>query len=249
MIVDVHSHLGYDLVFEEDFNHKRLLDNMKANYIDISIVQPGTTFDREAVIDQHNAIAELAEKMPGKIYGLANPNPYLKPELYREEIQRCVEVLGFVGVKLHPLGHAINPNSSKGKLVFKTALDFGIPVMVHTGAGVPWALPSTLIPRIQEYSDLKIVLAHCGGALFSGEAALAAKQCSNVYLETSWLPSTTIYSFCKNIGADRIMFGSDNGENAASELIKYRTCGLSDEDLEWCLGKTAIKVFKISKYL
>jgi hypothetical protein len=41
------------------------------------------------------------------------------------------------------------------------------------------------------------------------------------------------------------MFGSDSGENVATELVKYRTMGLAEEELEWCLGKTAAKVFNL----
>jgi predicted TIM-barrel fold metal-dependent hydrolase len=245
MIIDTHTHLGYDCVFEVDFTTERLLTGMKQNRVDASIVQPGTTLDLKTVIKQHNAIADLAKKMPACIYGMANPNPHLPAAKYKKEVKRCVKELGFISIKLHPLGHSVNPNSSAGKNVFETAQDLGIPVMVHTGAGVPWALPSGLIPLAMKYQNLNIILAHSGSSIFSVEAALAAKLCSNVYLETSWLPSVTIYNFCKTFGADRIMFGSDHGENVASELSKYKSIGLKDEELEWCFAKTAAKVFKI----
>lgn len=245
MIIDAHAHLGYDYVFEKDFTAENLLTNIEKNQIDISIVQPGTTLDLKTVIAQHNAIADLSRKMPGRIYGMANPSPHLPVEDYRKELGRCVNELGFVGVKLHPLAHAVNPILSSGHKVFEAASDLGIPVMVHTGAGVPWALPSAIIPIAMEFPKLKIVLAHCGSAIFSAEAALAARLCSNIYLETSWMPSTAVRNFCRTLGADRIMFGSDSAENTAAELAKYRTIGLTSEELEWCLGKTAAKVFGI----
>jgi predicted TIM-barrel fold metal-dependent hydrolase len=245
MIVDAHTHLGRDYVFEEDFTTERLLNGMKTGNVDASIVQPGTTFDLKIVKEQHNYIAELAKKMPKRIFGMANPSPHLPTEDYRKELKRCVEDLGFVAVKLHPLAHAVNPNSSVGRKVFLAASNLGIPVMVHTGAGVPWALPSAIIPIAKEFQNLKIVLAHCGSSIFSGEAGLAAQLCPNVYLETSWLPNFSIYGYCKSIGADRVMLGSDSGENVATELVKYRTMSLSEDELEWCLGKTAIKVFNL----
>ena len=96
-----------------------------------------------------------------------------------------------------------------------------------------------------DFPELKIVLAHSGSAVFSSEASLAAKLCPNVYLETSWMQSIAIHGFCKTLGARRVMFGSDHGENAAAELAKYRTMGLSNGELEWCLGKTAAEVFKL----
>jgi len=245
MIIDAHAHYGHDYVFEEDLTLSDLLTNMDKNKIDISIVQPGTVLDLKTVIKQHNDISILSKEMPGRIYGMANPNPHLPENKYRKELERCIKELGFVGVKLNTLGHAVNPNQHTGRNVFESASDLDIPVMVHTGDGIPWALPSALIPIAMEFSNLKIILAHCGGSMFSGEAALAARLCPNIYLETSWIPSLTIRDYCKNIGADRVMFGSDMGDNVASELAKYTIRGLTKEELEWCLWKTAATVFKI----
>ncbi len=245
LVVDAHAHLGYDYVFEHDFKLQDLLMGMERNGIDISIVQPGTTLDLETVIKQHNEIAELSRKMPGRIFGMANPSPHLPQSSYREEVERCVKDLGFVGVKLHPFAHAVNPNSFTGRKVFEVALDLEIPTMVHTGSGVPWSLPSTLMPIAREFPKLKIILAHSGGNLFAEEALLIAKAYSNIYLETSWTPNLALRKFCRVLGSNRVMFGSDHPENATVELAKFRSIGLSRDELEWCLGKTAIKVFNI----
>ena len=245
MIIDVHTHLGYDYVFEEDFSPKELLTNMEKNEVDVSIVQPGTVLDLRTVIEQHNAIADLSKKLPGRIFGMANPNPHLPRDDYCEELERCIKDLGFVGVKLQTLGHGVDPNKSTGRNIFEAASDLSVPVMVHTGTGIPRSLPSALIPTAKDFPDLKIVFAHCGGSMFAGEAALAARLCPNMYLETSWLPGFVTRGFCRALGADRIMFGSDHGDNVATELTKFRTMGLTDEELEWCLGRTAVKVFRI----
>ncbi|MDH5687322.1 MAG: amidohydrolase family protein [Candidatus Bathyarchaeota archaeon] len=245
MIVDAHTHLGYDYVFEEDFTLDDLLTNMERNRVDISIVQPGTVLDLETVVGQHNAIADLSKKMPRRIFGMANPNPHLPRDKYCKELERCVGDLGFLGVKMQTLGHGVDPGKSTGRKVFEAALDLGVPVMVHTGTGIPRSLPSALIPIAKDFPDLEIILAHSGGSMFVGEAVLAAQLCSNIYLEASWLPGFTILRICRTIGADRMMFGSDHGDNVATELTKFRTLSLTDEELEWCLGKTAAKVFKI----
>jgi len=41
------------------------------------------------------------------------------------------------------------------------------------------------------------------------------------------------------------MFGTDHADNCATELVKLRTAGLSDEELEWCLGRTAAEVYSL----
>jgi len=245
MIIDAHTHLGYDYVFEEDFTVNDLLANMEKNRVDISIVQPGTVLDLKTVVEQHNAIARLSEKMPGRIFGMANPNPHLPKDDYSRELERCIRDLGFLGVKMQTLGHGVDPSKSAGRRVFEVALDLEAPVMVHTGTGIPRSLPSALIPIAKDLPGLEIVLAHSGGSMFAGEAVLTAQLCPNVHLETSWLPGFTVRRICRTLGANRVMFGSDHGDNVATELTKFRTAGLTDEELQWCLGKTAAKVFRI----
>jgi len=39
------------------------------------------------------------------------------------------------------------------------------------------------------------------------------------------------------------MFGSDHVGNAATELTKFRSAGLSQDELDWALGGTAARVF------
>jgi predicted TIM-barrel fold metal-dependent hydrolase len=245
VIIDAHTHLGYDYAFEKEFLLDELLINMKRNKIDACVLQPGTCLDLEQVVNQHNTIAELSQRMPGKIYGMANPNPHLASLDYKNELSRCVNDLGFVGVKLHPFAHAVNPNNNDARKIFESALELNIPVMIHTGAGIPWSLPSMVLPIALEFPQLDIILAHCGTSIFSGEAALVAGICSNVYLETSWLPGYTIKDFCEKFGANRVMLGSDHGSNMEAELSKYRSLGLSEKDLEYCLGKTSAEVFNI----
>jgi hypothetical protein len=41
------------------------------------------------------------------------------------------------------------------------------------------------------------------------------------------------------------MLGTDLVKNVPVELAKYRALGLAEEQLEWCLGKTAATVFRL----
>ena len=117
--------------------------------------------------------------------------------------------LHFVGVKLHTIGHAVNPLSEDGDLIFATAHALGIPAMVHTGPGIPFALPSLCIPAAQKYPGLKIIIAHAGFAVFSAEAQVAASVCGNLYLETSWCIGEDIRWMISTFGPERVMMGAD----------------------------------------
>lgn len=249
LIIDTHTHLGYDHVFEREFGLEELLNGMKNNRVDISIVQPGTTLSLKEAVKQHNSIAALSKRMPGRIFGMANPNPHLPEPEYRRELERCIEKPSFLAVELHPFTHAVNPNGKTAEKIFEAALELEIPVMIHTGSGIPWSLPSRIIPIAQEKPDLKIILAHAGGSLLVDEAIITAKLCPNVYLETSWLPGFQIRRLCRTLGAHRVMFGSDHGDNVSTELRKYENAELTPKELELCLGGTAAEVFGIQDRL
>jgi hypothetical protein len=245
MIIDAHAHLGFDEVFDHDFTEADLVAGQEANGIAASLVQPGTCHALEGVRRQHDAIADLGSRQPGRFFGIANPNPHLPAREYDAEVRRCVEGMGFLGVKIHPAAHAMNPLGRAAGHVFALAREMGLPVMVHTGAGIPWAAPSLLGPVAAAHADLKIVAAHAGMMVLAGEAGILAAEHANVYLECSWTPGFKVAGWVKSLGPQRVLFGSDHAENAATELAKFRTCGLSEEELDWTLGRAAAAVFNL----
>lgn len=245
MIIDVHAHIGWDCVFDEDFTREEQLGKHQLYQVGKSIVQPGTCHDLKTVIEQHDAIAQLAREFPGQFYGMANPNPHLEASVYEEEIRRCVKDLGFVGIKLHTSAHAANPCGRDGRKVFDIASKYQVPVMVHTGAGIPFANPSNLIPIAEAYPDVKIVMAHCGMMVMAAEVPIVMKRCPNIYADTTWSAGFAIRRWAEEFGPERFMLGSDHADTLGTELAKLRSCGLSQEQQEWILYKSAQAVYGI----
>lgn len=244
MLIDAHTHLGTCRVFGSNQTSEALLAAMEAHEVDLSIVQPfAGAQDSSAVHDQ---IAELSRNHPGRFLGLANLTPHQDASAYQAEVTRCVRELGFVGVKIHTIGHAVNPGSDDARNVFVTAAGLGIPVMVHTGAGVPFAEPASWIPLARAFSETTVILAHAGGGIYSGPAIIAAEVCPNIVLETSSSNPQDIRRAAQALGADRILFGSDLVSNVGAELAKYQAVGLQEDELRGPLGDNAARVFQIS---
>ena len=242
-VVDAHAHLGECCVFGLIATEEELIRRMDENSVDATIVQPYPGAKEAA--KTHDRIAEMCAKYPGRFFGLASVSPHGDHDAYRSEVERCVKQLQFVGVKLHTIGHGVNPLSEDGDLVFATAHDLGIPAMVHTGPGVPFALPSLCIPAAQKYPALKIILAHAGFAVFSAEAQVAASVCGNLYLETSWCIGEDIRWMISTIGPDRVMMGADLPSNVPVEVAKYKALDLEKEVYDKVMGGTAVEVFKL----
>lgn len=244
-IVDAHTHLGQCRVFGSAISEQELLAAMDANGIGTSLVMPYPGDDRPEAT--HDRIARLAQEHPGRIHGIVNTSPHRGPGEFRKEARRCVSDLGFVAVKLHTIGHAVNPLSADGELVFATAHELGVPVLVHTGPGVPFALPALCLPAARRYPKLKIVLSHAGHSMYFPEALVCAQEAANIYLETSWITVKQVQSAVTTLGAERVMLGSDGTVNVPVALAHYAHAGLSDDDLAQCLTATPRAVFNLAE--
>ncbi len=241
--IDAHTHLGNCKTFGVRISEDELLKSMDDYHIDASIVQPHPGEDIPENI--HDDIAALAEKYPGRIFGLASMNPHFDRKRYTKEIERCIRSLHFVGIKLHTFGHAISPISERATMVFDLARDLNVPVMIHTGPGVPFSLPSLCITKASKYPTVPIILAHSGAITYVSEAYVAAHEYQNIFLETSWCAAHRIQWLITEIGPDRVMFGSDIPSNMPVEITKYDTINLTAEESRLTRGKTAINVFNL----
>jgi len=242
-IIDIHVHLGTCRVFDQNVKERDILKAMDDNNIKASIVQPFPGAPNPRKI--HDQIAELASAHPGRIFGMASVNPHLEREEYVEEVERCVKDLGFVGIKLHTIGHAISPLSKDADIVFETAERLKVPVMIHTGLGTPFSNPSLCIPKAKEYPNVPIILSHSGFCILTTEAYVAAKECKNIFLGSAWTPVTDLQFLINKLGANRIMLESDFPINVSVELAKFKALNLSEKGLQECLGGVAKKVFNL----
>jgi len=243
MILDSHMHLGEDIIFNTDDSEEALLAYMSEHGIDAALLQTGILPRDPRQANQR--LYELTKKYPGKFYGAAVLSPYTEREEYEKFMHWAVKDLGFKALKLQGFAYCAAPSSPQAQKIFETARELKVPVIIHTGNGVPVALPSMAIPIAKAFPDLKIVLAHSGGGMYGGEALVAAQTCENIYLETSWCSVLDLKSFVDILGCSRLMFGTDVPLNAGVELAKYRALKLTDAQYEQCFWKTAQEVFAL----
>jgi predicted TIM-barrel fold metal-dependent hydrolase len=243
VLIDAHQHLGDCRVFDTEVTEETVLAAAEQHDLDGVLVMPFPGAQDPTSV--HDRIAALTKASGGRVRGVVNLTPHQDHAAYAAEAERCVSRLGFVALKLHTLGHAVEPSSADGRMVFATAARLGVPVMVHTGAGLPFASPSHVLPLAREWPELPVVLAHAGMGVAAREAGLVAQLCPNVYLETSWCGILDTAMLAELTGPGRLMLGSDGPSNLGVELAKYRALGLSAAELHDCLGGTAAKVFRL----
>ena len=245
-IIDTHIHLGSSRLTHGPYTEQDLIGAWEENELFGMVVLPVSDPAPNARA-AHDQIAAFAKSRP-HVWGIVDANP--KDEDYEEEFARCIEQLGFVGVKMMNIMNGYEPLGPISDKVFNMARKYDVPVIFHTGEGVPWSLPSMMIPRARQYPDVKIILAHSGAKIYHREAIIAAQECKNIYLETSWSFLAHLRSFINEIGMDRLMFGSDGFLNIHTSIVIAQDTAkhmkLSDEQLGMLLGENATRLFNLT---
>jgi predicted TIM-barrel fold metal-dependent hydrolase len=246
MIIDAHLHLGTDDIWDATNTEEGILAELDRAGVEVGCVLPQTG---EPTIEwaqaAHDRIAAFAEANPGRIFGLANAHPYLPFEDYEAEITRCVKELGFRLIKIHSWASGVNPLGEQMRMVWDLARRLDVPVMVHTGAGMPASNPAMFIPLAQQFPEVPLILAHAGQGFLFGQVVTAASLCPNIYIDSSMISAGAITGFVRRFGADRVMFASDNEKILTQEVGKWRSLPISEEEFEQCAWRTATQLYKL----
>ncbi|WP_127360655.1 amidohydrolase family protein [Actinacidiphila soli] len=141
----------------------------------------------------------------------------------REIVDHLTELAdaGVRGVKLHPVAQGLLPNDPRLHAIYDICSDAALVVLSHSGPGHRGdasARPSEFGPVLGRWPNLRLILAHLGGASWRETAELAdtypqvAFDLSEIIEWTGApnAPSTTeLAELVRHIGADRVMLGSD----------------------------------------
>lgn len=246
MIIDAHVHLGEDVVFDEQVSEEELLEFYKKYDIDGGIIQPYLCRPyMEDVREIHDRIANFTKNRERRWWGMASINPHFRPEDYDAEANRCVKELGFVGLKITPIGHACHPSSKDALHVFEVCRGLKVPLMMHTGAGIPFSDPISVAKALECFPDVPVVLAHAGSEMHNQQAIYLAVKHENVWLEPSWVGVIGVTNMLDRIGAGRILFSSDNIYQIPVELAKYRSVIRKESDLERVLYRNIVELYRL----
>lgn len=96
----------------------------------------------------------------------------------------------------------------------------------------------------RDYPDIKWVMGHSGGPYGSYHAVEIANEIPNIFLDLtlSMCPARQIEFFVKEVGADRVMFGTDNPFiDPRSQIGRICLAEISQEDRIKIMGGNARK--------
>lgn len=153
----------------------------------------------------------LMRRHPGFVTGFCHLNPTLGARAVREEVTRAV-ARGFRGLKLEIANNAAD---AAMRPLMEEARRHNLVVLQHA-----WSMtkigerafhtdPEDVATLARRFPDVRIIMAHLTGCGVRGVQAV--KACPNVVVDTSGAaPESGIIEYAvEQLGADRILYGSD----------------------------------------
>jgi predicted TIM-barrel fold metal-dependent hydrolase len=240
-IYDTHTHVGRARHSLRAYSADELLRAMDRFGVERSLVLPFPSVDDER--EAHDVVGRAVRAHPDRLAGACSVGPFSSEAALREEVGRAVAQYGFTAIKLQPQYQPLNPLHRHFEFYFETVREHRLTLVVHTGDGVPLALPSLWIVPARRYPDLRIVLAHSGGPLFHMEAIVAAQVCENICLELSSLAPHHVANILRHVPPSRLLIGSDLPESLSTEIGKVLELAIPDSDKDEILWRNPCRLF------
>lgn len=116
---------------------------------------------------------------------------------------------GFAGLKFHPTIDEFPADDADLDPYLELAARGGVPVAIHCAPGD--ADPDHIRRLAERWPDVPILLYHTylGPEEGRWRAADHAREQPNLYLESSWCRAEHVIRFVKEVGAEKVLFGSD----------------------------------------
>jgi hypothetical protein len=166
---------------------------------------------------------------------------------------------GMKGLKIHPIAQNFSPDDERMWPVYEWMVKHDLPITAHSGMNIDnksdLGEPNRWIKVLENFPDLKIILAHLGNGFWDQTLELADKfpqvmfdtaiAVSHIYTPTT-LNDDEAVEMIKQIGSERILFGSDYPWiNPAGDIKRINSLKISDSDKKNILGENAARLFNL----
>lgn len=201
LVIDAHNHLGDRPGAKQ--TGADLVAKIDAVGVDKAVIFPFVEGNFT-----NDPIKEAYDQFPDRLIPYCAVNPW-QPDA-ADEVRRCVRDWGFKGLKLHPTingFHLSDPNLVDP--LFKVAEEYDIPIIVH-GASDLLNSPTEFAQMAARFPKVSLLMAHMGFFWGVDQAIAFAKQFPNLYLETSRAPIFEIQTAVRELGPDKVIWGTDS---------------------------------------
>lgn len=208
-IIDAHVHIGKGMFGGPDVTSEKMASDLEYCGVEKAVVFTlGGLFDYDCV-GSNNEIKGLADQRPEMFIPFCTVNPH-RGKAAVNELRRAVLKMGMRGLKLHGWCQAFSVmHPSLGEIV-EEAANLRIPILFHDGSS-PYCTSLQIGYLAERHPKATIILGHAGLYDYWKNAIDAAMRSENVVLCACGAPFIGVKRMVEEIGADRIVFGSDAG--------------------------------------
>ncbi len=224
-----------------------------------------------SIEDINRIYADAVKKHPERLITFVGIDP--RRNGAAELVGRFLGEWGMKGIKFHTAA-GFYPNDKVCYPIYEKALEYGVPVLFHTGEVLKplyfkYCQPIYIQEVAMDFPDLPIILAHAGGCWYS-EAVAICNSTTNVYLDVSVWQSRlfrplefyrALRTLLDSLSWQRVLFGSDypflkllvNQERwvkAFTEIpdsVKEQGIKFRGEEIEGIMGGNAARVLGLTE--
>ena len=221
-------------------NGKNLIASMDSSGIGKSLVLPIAPFV------ETTQVLEVSKEAPNRLIPLISVNfESASPDDVKNQIKGYCNHFPFRGIKFHPNIQRVDPSSHEAKILYETAAEKDLFIVVHGGItpilfddSRKLAVGEKLLPILVAHPNTTFVVAHAGSYFNPNNKFLEnIAGLKNVYAETSGVGPDTIFSALTLLGPERVIFGSDwpyGTQTQSLSLLRsaiYRFCLIKNDDV------------------
>ncbi|MBU8918334.1 amidohydrolase family protein [Bacillus sp. FJAT-29953] len=210
----------------------------------------------------HDYVAEILKKYPGRFIGFAGFNPHKGTESLKT-VRKALTEQGYKAVVLPPYEHGVKADDRKYYPLYALCDELNIPIWIHSSinyyrqTSVFLDHPSNLEAPLMDFKNLKIIAGHGGWPWVPDLIAMLLKY-ENLYVDTSafrpkYIAETNtgwdmFMYYANSLIQDKIVFGSDwltLGMPIKDVISEIEAWPLKDSVREKFYWKNANKVFNL----
>jgi predicted TIM-barrel fold metal-dependent hydrolase len=244
--IDMHTHLPGTTMGSCPRPTADILAMLDKAGIDLAAVftMDGFFLDDVAAND---ALARAAGESGGRLFPFCTVNPRRPGAV--DEVRRCVEKLGFRGLKFHPWLQGFSPVGAEMQAIAAEAARLGVPILFHDGTPC-YSTPLQVAYLADRYPDLTVILGHGGLMDLWVEALAALRRYPNCHVcLCGSAPPAIFRHLIEQVGPERVMLGTDAGfgDDYAAEfrMAQFRALPLDDAAREAIFWRNAMRMLKL----
>lgn len=220
---DAHTHpynrVDGNLTYDQGVNLAAVVSNNNLAAVMSSVRM--TVFNE---IENGEAMRVMAQQYPAIVPVLwvhpAHGGSAETAEIYLRDYQ-------FAGLKFHPAREELPADSPLIDPYVEVAVKYGVPLVIHTASDDP-SWPERVGALAARHPNARIVLYHAGLSTDHNAAIDVVQNHPNTWLETSWVQYNDVLSAISQVGAERVLFGTDATTDGSTHYENNWTSGIGN---------------------